>query len=442
MSDVREFFQCQTDKCGDEFPQLRSIPYDFQLLESDEAAMVANANMAESFEGNQDLFGMTGQKLVRLVDQVRELLKGKNEKSELPAKIATYLKEKVKWSSALRQPSAETVGQLLNISSMMKKSKIVTQTSGLAALKWGRDTFYDQYSKLLILTQKSTSGPEFDFLLGAMALECFWAKEGDPFGKQELMNRGGPLGYWMYVRRLARHFLAQCHFTSASEQEQQLIERAQALMESPFEYSQILESNEDLSWVSALPKPLALIFGIQRQVMSKDFQKQIKGLLGNPPTGGANVQHFLQFETVKSKVAEIEKAYAVYKGLPVEDNKEKDKNTEQKNSSGKGLPVIGTGSSTDPVDDNSEDSMLKLKLDAETRSAKRLEAVVWVLPTPEKSLDNLVQASVLANLQGVMLAFYDPKVAKSLTPYHGHTKFNRAGALVTKQMCCVIFRSV
>ena len=147
----------------------RSVPYDFLHVADEEELALATANLYEGNEALREAFGMTGIRLIRLIESVKNILNAKTPlEKPTPAKIGDYLRTKIRWASQLRVPSDHTVADLLTIGAMLAKSKVADQLIQLAQLRWGRDSALDQYSKLLAVVQKAASGPDFDFLLGAV----------------------------------------------------------------------------------------------------------------------------------------------------------------------------------------------------------------------------------------------------------------------------------
>ena len=398
----------------------RSVPYDFLHVADEEELALATANLYEGNESLRETFGMTGIRLIRLVESVKNILKAKTPlEKPTPAKIGDYLRTKIKWASQLRVPSDHTVNDLLTIGGMLAKSKVADQLIQLAQLRWGRDSALDHYSKLLVLAQKASSGPDFDFLLGGLYADMVRSGDKDPYGKAELIAKTGCIASWAFLRRLSQWLKRQFHCASSDLVQQTLIDRAMSMMESPFEWA-LQVGEQDFGWTSGLPKPLALAFSLIRAAFGKQYAKQLKGMLANPPMGGVTPQGFLACDGLKVKHEELEKALKVFRGEPAEVEEGKDSTTKQKEEAKARVQL-----------EQSEDmdSLTKLKEDARARGEERMQSCIWLLPEGGKTLTAMIQACSTSSLQGKMLAFFDPKNSRRVRPYKGQNIFQRAQAL-------------
>ena len=125
----------------------RNALFDFQYFENAEAMFVEATSLLEKSEAMRDFFGLDQGRMVLLVGETKKILQRKGQPST-PSAIVAFLKANIQWSNVRRCPSEETVKQLLQIGGMIQKSPRAQVAMAIAESKWGRDTIFDETSKV------------------------------------------------------------------------------------------------------------------------------------------------------------------------------------------------------------------------------------------------------------------------------------------------------
>ena len=125
----------------------RNALFDFQYFENPDAMFVEATSLLERSESMREFFGLDQSRMVLLVMQTKKMLQKKGQ-AATPAAISQFLKESIQWSSGRRCPSEETVKQLTQIGAMIQKSERARLAMAVAESQWGRDTIFDETSKV------------------------------------------------------------------------------------------------------------------------------------------------------------------------------------------------------------------------------------------------------------------------------------------------------
>ena len=102
-----------------------------------------------------------------------------------------------------------------------------------------------------------------------------------------------------------------------TDAQRDLLARAKAIMSAPLQYHKEFPPNSlpehGLSWISALPKPMSMLFNFWRKTVAGQFNQGLKGILGSPPQGGVSPESFLAVESVKGEWHKVLQAYDEYR---------------------------------------------------------------------------------------------------------------------------------
>ena len=396
------------------FPH-RSVPFDFKLFRDDAEITLGQANLSESFEKQRELFGLTGLRLIALVEDVRRIIAGTSAKANA-ANVAEYLAKNIQWSSAKRVPSPETVDNLMRIGAMMAKATVVQSLVQMSEVQFGRDHMFEEWSKLQLVSQKCTGTQEYEFVMCGLYVEMVSRKQGNPFSKAELASKAGAINFWIFARRLNKHLLNQFAATPATPEQERLVQRMQAAMNSPLEW---LRFRENQSWTSGLPPLLAGVLEVASLVMSGAYNRTLKGLLGSPPPGGLTPTAFLASTELLPQAEKLETLLRKQQGVE-ETEGSKDKAADK------------AAATKAPAADDLEkpDNLAGLEADAQRRAADQLaRSVVFVVPDATSTwqqVSNLIKAQDVSSLAQRFFAFYDPKNAARARVYAAQNKLQRA----------------
>ena len=337
--------------------------------------MLARANASESHEKQREFFGLTGLRLLNLIDDVKRIIAatpsadGKNMKPN-SANIAAYLKEHVEWASARRVPSPETVNQLLGISGMLKKSPLAKQVFQMAEAQFGRDCFFEQYSKVLLISQRSPSVPDFEYVICGVFAQMVRRGEAGPFSKTEVGAKAGPLQTWLFLRKLNKHLVAQYPSSSTNPEQEKLMQKALSILDSPLEWLRNFPPKDDANqtWAGGLPPLLAAVLEFSKLAMSGAFNQILKGMLASPGPTGLTPATFLESDAMKPEKAKLDELLKKQNGV-VEEIAAPSTAANQRATAGDDL--------------EKGDSKSQLEKDASERAAEQISrSVVFLVPQP------------------------------------------------------------
>ena len=148
-------------------------------------------------------------------------------------RIADYLGKEIQWSDRKRAPSKETCHQLISIGNMLQKAPRSRVVMSLAEVAWGRDTIFDEFSKLLMIVQKCSSVNEFEFVMEGLYTGMKRTDNVDRWSKTELSSKAGELNRWIFTYKYFMYLLKTYPFASESPSQQMLFDRVKNMMMNP-----------------------------------------------------------------------------------------------------------------------------------------------------------------------------------------------------------------
>lgn len=353
------------------------MPLDFKFFASEAEETVARANASESHEKQREFFGLTGLRLLQLIEDVKRIIAatpsadGKMVKPN-STNVAQYLKDHIEWATPKRVPSAETVNQLMSIGAMLRKSSLAKQIIQMSESMFGRDNFFEQCSKLLIIVQRASSVPEFETVMSGIFATMARTNEADPFSKGEVSGKAGPVNFWLFIKKLNKYLLSQYQAHSANPEQEKLVQRAVSILESPLEWLRNFppKDNIDQTWAGGLPPLLGAVLEFGKLAMGGAFNQALKGMLANPPSGpgGLTPLAFLESEAMKSEKCKLDDLLKKQNGVPEEI------------SAGRGVGEKAHGSADDG---EKPDNKSQLESDASDRAGEQVNrSVVFLVPNP------------------------------------------------------------
>ena len=314
-------------------------------------------------------------------------------------------------SKEKRQPSADTCNQLLSIANVIEKVPEANHIIELAETKFSRESLFDQYSKLLIVVQKTNSSQEFLFVLKGLYSQMLQQKTGEVCAKSDLSHRAGPIMTWLFCKRLSGHFRRKYQFRGETPELAKLVERAWEMIESPL---LCLDESESMAWQSALPLPMQKMVELTRRVFSGRHNPSLKGMLQNCPNQ-LQPGDFLSSPQVKKENDELETSYKHYIGESAEPDEEKDKKEEKAQAK---------------KEEASEDTLQQLFADAKVQAGDLLArrcVLLWPNPADPApaALSAAIQAQCMAQLGTRVLCYFDVKNDSLVKCYAGQNRYQR-----------------
>jgi hypothetical protein len=175
------------------------VVYDFRVFASHEEREIAAFQELENTEEARANEGFTGTRKILLAlwaaGCTKKLHKGK--KTVTHGDIASFIAEKLNFADSKTQPSEYVVRDLLRIGKLLVKSPKAMQAMKTAESLWSRNTFFDDYSKLLQFATAASSPEEFGNLLEAALLFMLCTtplgQNPKPTGRDELIGKAGDI---------------------------------------------------------------------------------------------------------------------------------------------------------------------------------------------------------------------------------------------------------
>ncbi|CAJ1360295.1 unnamed protein product [Effrenium voratum] len=295
----------------------RNMPLDFQHLAPDDPAFLQAAALCESFEFLREHFGLDVWKYMELVVSTRKYLRTLPAFGEVnEKKIADYLCEKVSFQGS-RKPTPTKVKDLLSIAEELSKAPKAKRAIQLLTAEYGRSTIFEDFTKVLALCQRCKSSAELEFVTEGLVVLSLRTNNADAPSKSQLLAKAGEIAVWCFIRKLGIFFLKNYVVDCDTDAQRDLLARAKAIMSAPLQYHKEFPPNSlpehGLSWISALPKPMSMLFNFWRKTVAGQFNQGLKGILGSPPQGGVSPESFLAVESVKGEWHKVLQAYDEYR---------------------------------------------------------------------------------------------------------------------------------
>ena len=167
--------------------QRRNTPFSFRFFQTEAERFAAATELLDEVEDQREYFGLDLGRLMCVVKEAKKYVSLERQGQNLTEKVqnthvSEWLAAKVKWSDPKRCPSAATVGQLLQIASSLSHASKAQAAMALARAHFGRATLFDEYSKVLILCQRSTTSEDLDFLAEFLAVKALRTNNAESLG--------------------------------------------------------------------------------------------------------------------------------------------------------------------------------------------------------------------------------------------------------------------
>lgn len=314
------------------------------------------------------------------------------------------------------------VQQLLTIGGMIRKSATAKDIFQLAELEFGRDHFFEQYSKLLVVAQRASGGvPEFDMMVAGIFSHMIRKREADPFSKTELTHKSGPIAFWLFARRMNKYLMS--HYCSCPGSSQPAQIKAFQIMESPLEWLRACppsDNSADQTWMSALRPVVRASLDFSMRLMGRSFNQILKGCLASPPPGPSGLlpSAFLEAGEMKEEKKKLDDLLRQESG---EVEEEVPPSGAAKSSPQKSAAILG--------EEDKVDTLQALEKDSLERAADLIKrSMVFIIPDPAgpaSQLSNIIKSQELTTLKRRFMAFYDPKCAMLARVYTRQNKLQR-----------------
>ncbi len=142
--------------------------FDFKSFSSEEEIMKDTFQFIEDTEELREHSGFSGFRKLLLVQWAFDLLKKKGGKTPLHQEIAQFLKSQLRWHDEKQAPSEVVVRDLLLLTRTILKSDRAMRAIQEAEVLWGRNTLFDEYSKLTAIVNKSRGAEDLAFIVESL----------------------------------------------------------------------------------------------------------------------------------------------------------------------------------------------------------------------------------------------------------------------------------
>ena len=397
----------------------RNVPFTFKYFATEGERFACATALCENFEELREYFGLDCARLVQVVLNAKKQVE--EEKRNVTDKvtkehISAWLREKIRWADPKRCPKPDTCGQLLQIGEWLSRSHRARSAMQLARVVCGRTTCFDEYSKVLLMTQRSMNTEDFDFAVEFLTMKLFRSQAPENPSLSELRSKAGELSFGLFARKYATELWASCSGACSTNVPPQILKRAKGVLMSPLTFHDEfpLQAVKDLSWVAALPKPLSMAVNHMKQVLSGEYNSDIKGLLSSPPAGGATADHAKGLENVK-------KQFWVPFDLALKELEPERADTQATDHQ------VSEEAGGESVQADCKDTLAKFKADSDVRAkeflSQHLVTVVQSAPAAA-ALTELLRNSLVDSTERRM-GFFDPKNCSVPKIYATQSKWQR-----------------
>ena len=262
----------------------RHAIFDFTLFDSEEAITVHSFQLVENIEFMRDINGFVGTRKMLVVSAAFDMLKRKaGGTAPDNNKIAAYLRSSINWSDPKKTPSANTVRDLLSLKKHLLKNVKAMECIQIAEVLYGRDTLFDQYSKLIIICNKSKGATDLAYIMEGLVASM---QRTTPAGEcpdvpsnVELQAKNSDIHVWQLVRSCMARLFPEGKWNELAS--------IVAAMQRPLEVNTVVDQ------LRGAPKSLQAAYRMCKDMINRsnpEFVALVHGLLSNTPTGSIDVE--------------------------------------------------------------------------------------------------------------------------------------------------------
>ena len=135
---------------------LSNWPMHFVYVSSESDVLARSIQYRDGNEALREYFGLDGPSLLLIIEKVEEELKNEGSGKHGPAEIESHLATKINWSEGGKSaPKCKTIEQWQGIITRLKACPRAHFIFEVARARFGRDTIFDELSKVHLVTQKN-----------------------------------------------------------------------------------------------------------------------------------------------------------------------------------------------------------------------------------------------------------------------------------------------
>ena len=178
---------------------------DFKVVSNRDEVSILAFNAVEENEESRENDGFTGTRRALLVGYAvkRVIIEKKGQKWTYPD-VHDWLKANIKFHDDKAIPSAHTCKELYSLVNDFIKNRRAFAAYQEAETAYGRQTMFDEYSKLTIMNQKSRSPEDLafiaEYLVAEMKANTPSSRVPDNPSQSKLKEYGGPICFAQAVR--------------------------------------------------------------------------------------------------------------------------------------------------------------------------------------------------------------------------------------------------
>lgn len=170
---------------------------DYKLVRSESEVNILAFNAVEENEESRENDGFTGARKILLVTfGVKNVIKEKKGQKWKYDDVSTWLRTHIKFHDEKAVPSANVCKDLHSLANDFVKNHRAFAAYQEAETLWGRSTLFDEYSKLLIMCQKSRNPEDLAFIAEWLLAEMKTTpppRVPDNPSQGKLKDVGGPI---------------------------------------------------------------------------------------------------------------------------------------------------------------------------------------------------------------------------------------------------------
>jgi len=325
--------------------------------------------------------------------------------------VQKYVAEKVRWFASERIPSVEKVGYLIIITDRLGADSLAKACFDDACVKWGRSCALAQESLVVLICQKCATKDLFTYVLQGLYVEMRRSGNTCKLAASDIRSKCSLVQVWKFNKMFAEKLVAAYPVKVEGKDQEDLKQRAEKLLKNPVQW---LEFLVDRKWLAGLPILYQKLMDRVESVYFGIHVSAVKGLLANPPAGGATYEAFQKLDKSEMWTKEFEILYKESLGITAE-AKEMTTGDGGKENPG-GQPLGG------PVAEDDEGAVAKRDTHADLRAKMKEKAEILY---SQRVIDLIGDGSAnklgdLFNAQKVCLSlkdsgcmgYYDVKVAR------------------------------
>ena len=399
-----------------DFRRLASTPlFTYVFLATAQDALSYHLSECAGIEDMREEFGLTGFKRILVTMEMSKVMRqdDPSNQSPTPQKLHEYMVSNMNWGDK-GPPSLDMVKHFLEMGKRFKENVLAYAAVEEAQSTYGRNTLFDEWSKVRIVTQRATLNKDLCWVCEYfLVLYHAQASLGDKSKVEnhstgDLKAKSGELSVCLITRKLVEHVINKvvpagwgASFERYKSPKQNFVasnDKENGGGMTPDQFTAVEADDTKAAWSHGM---FLKCHDFLASLLNRSFKSSIAGALASPPPAGVTPEYLLNTNLMKAKWDELDPA----KKKEKEDKEEQTTKTSTEENDNEG--------GNESNDEGEKDNRDKLKMDLATKAdsflQNRVAIAVPAVTTMASTLEVAQIARAKVHALGRCVCFFDAK---------------------------------